>query len=458
MAFHIATLILLGLDAALGAVLPPPWANPKLNPCATQPGGWQLLYWPPDGKCYKIFKTGYPCSNDMELSPSPTKSGEQKFSAECRCPPMKAQSARDGKCYDLYSRGPCEKGFYFAPDTNYTDDNSKRLWGVCTQSRPCPGPNEIFWPRDGRCYHKLTKGPCPKGQLLTTDPDLIPQCRCNKHRELRDYRYSDNQCYQHFTRGPCREKGHLFLPDRTCGCHSFLPHFHDDTRLCYEIGTIGPCNSGENYQLHPETRRGTCQCKAGYVRYANTSSCFRPFTQGPCAVGEFLINSTTCIAQPCPRGHLYFLPQDKCYRIGTRGPCRKGRIVTFDFDTRPSLDGISYNGVCSCEKDVYDNNCDEEEITECSKSDGMVWYRKRCYKLYAQGPCPKGAWMAPKRYKKQELWDSEGGNEGTCECVPGYTRTIRTFRNVTEMACMPPTVILADYLNRNFSVAQIVTL
>lgn len=34
----------------------PPWANPKLNPCATQPRGWQLLYWPPDGQCYKIFQ------------------------------------------------------------------------------------------------------------------------------------------------------------------------------------------------------------------------------------------------------------------------------------------------------------------------------------------------------------------------------------------------------------------
>lgn len=132
--------------------------------------------------------------------------------------------------------------------------------------------------------------------------------------------------------------------------------------------------------------------------------------------------------------------------------------MTFDFDTRPSLDGISYNGVCSCEKDVYDNNCDEEEVTECNKSEGMVWYRKRCYKLYTQGPCQKGAWMAPKRYKK-ELWESEGGNEGICECIPGYTRTIRTLGNVTEMACMPPTVILADYLNRNFStVAKIITL
>lgn len=41
---------------AEGAVAPPPWADPKVNPCATQPRGWQLLYWPPDGKCYKIFK------------------------------------------------------------------------------------------------------------------------------------------------------------------------------------------------------------------------------------------------------------------------------------------------------------------------------------------------------------------------------------------------------------------
>jgi hypothetical protein len=56
--FQILSTVLLGLDAAQGAVLPPPWANPKLNPCANQPGGWQLLYWPPDGKCYKIFKVG----------------------------------------------------------------------------------------------------------------------------------------------------------------------------------------------------------------------------------------------------------------------------------------------------------------------------------------------------------------------------------------------------------------
>lgn len=38
--------------------MPPPWADPSSNPCAAQPRGWQLLYWPSDGKCYKIFQAG----------------------------------------------------------------------------------------------------------------------------------------------------------------------------------------------------------------------------------------------------------------------------------------------------------------------------------------------------------------------------------------------------------------
>lgn len=38
------------------AVLPPPWADVKRNPCASHPRGWLMLYWPSDGKCYTIYK------------------------------------------------------------------------------------------------------------------------------------------------------------------------------------------------------------------------------------------------------------------------------------------------------------------------------------------------------------------------------------------------------------------
>ncbi|XP_039300293.1 uncharacterized protein LOC120348941, partial [Nilaparvata lugens] len=91
------------------AVVAPPWADPGQNPCATEPGGWQLLYWPPDQKCYRIFQKGYPCPESMELTPS-AESG-----AECRCPPGTAQSPRDAICHLLYSRGPCAENEYFAP-------------------------------------------------------------------------------------------------------------------------------------------------------------------------------------------------------------------------------------------------------------------------------------------------------------------------------------------------------
>lgn len=49
-------LCLLFVADAKTAIIPPPWANPIHNPCAVQPRGWQLLYWPDDGKCYKIFQ------------------------------------------------------------------------------------------------------------------------------------------------------------------------------------------------------------------------------------------------------------------------------------------------------------------------------------------------------------------------------------------------------------------
>jgi len=94
------------------AVLPPPWADPVCNPCAAQPGGWQLLFWPLDGQCYKIFQRGPPCPDTMELGPG------VKGDAECRCPPGKAQSSKDAACHMLFKRGPCPIGQYFAPITD----------------------------------------------------------------------------------------------------------------------------------------------------------------------------------------------------------------------------------------------------------------------------------------------------------------------------------------------------
>ena len=121
------------------AILPPPWADPDRNPCASQPGGWLLIYWPPgkskpffffrrriivimsfrhdmnlpDKKCYRIFQRGYPCPETMELNPM--QDHFNRTVADCRCPPRTAQILNSDKCYEINTKGPCEDGEYFAP-------------------------------------------------------------------------------------------------------------------------------------------------------------------------------------------------------------------------------------------------------------------------------------------------------------------------------------------------------
>lgn len=114
--------------------------------------------------------------------------------------------------------------------------SNKRQHGICKPIKRCSRYNEIFWPRNNQCYTYLTRGPCPYGKLLTLGPDNVAVCQCNHKYEMRNYWSPENGCYEHFTRGPCRERGHLFLPNRTCGCYDMLPHYHDGTQQCYEIG------------------------------------------------------------------------------------------------------------------------------------------------------------------------------------------------------------------------------
>lgn len=50
----------------------------------------------------------------MELVPSGTRK-PRSLRAVCRCPPASALHNLSGQCYELFKKGPCEKGQYFAP-------------------------------------------------------------------------------------------------------------------------------------------------------------------------------------------------------------------------------------------------------------------------------------------------------------------------------------------------------
>lgn len=124
--------------SALAGIVPPPWSDPAKNPCASMAGGWQLLYWTPLKKCFKIFTLGYPCPDTMELSPTPVSAKRKDVpAAECRCPPGTALSALTNACHKLYERGPCPLGEYFQPMPEQAKRCVERPTGI-TLSNPNP--------------------------------------------------------------------------------------------------------------------------------------------------------------------------------------------------------------------------------------------------------------------------------------------------------------------------------
>lgn len=250
--------------------------------------------------------------------------------------------------------------------------------------------------------------------------------------------------------------------------HKLLPIFYYLLLLYIIIlysfiktGGIGPCPQGHHFIVtntitNEEIVQAKCVCKPGHVLYEN-GFCYRLYTKGPCENGYMLINSTTCIPVPCKRGRLYFSQEKTCYKIGTRGPCPNGQVVLYDYNIRPSVDGIGYNGVCGCINILTDSKkCSEEINVSCESTPGMVEINKTCYKLYTQGPCTAGEWLVARRMPKQSLWKNEGSEpRARCECRPGYKR-ITDGPQISELesnnlfslgGCQPPTVSLAKFLN-----------
>lgn len=204
--------------------------------------------------------------------------------------------------------------------------------------------------------------------------------------------------------------------------------------------------------------RAQCQCKEGYVPWSD-GFCYRLYTRGPCGPDEFLINSTSCVQNFCGKNRLYFPDQNQCYRIGSQGPCDIYQVVVFDFTARPSVDGISYNGMCGCAGILMnlDQQCSTPSETmrnTCESTPGMVELEGNCYKLYTRGPCGPGQWLEP---IKSVTADTARliQTKAKCVCRPGYTRVEKVGNSTEALAssslehCNAPTVGLARYLTQH---------
>ena len=138
-------------------VIAPPWADPASNPCAHK--SWQLLLWPEDGRCYRIFGRG-PCPRTQELA-----FDEAAGRALCRCPKDLLYWPATDRCYPEFSKGPCEPNQYLEradlPSNATALSTEVGAPSRCADVRRCEN-GWIFWPRHGRCYQLYTQGPCHK--------------------------------------------------------------------------------------------------------------------------------------------------------------------------------------------------------------------------------------------------------------------------------------------------------
>ncbi|XP_073976144.1 uncharacterized protein isoform X2 [Rhodnius prolixus] len=446
----------------------PLWSDPRQNPCAQEPGGWELIFWPEDGKCYRLFRQG-PCPQSMELVPGHGPGAPP----QCRCPPGTAQSPRDAICYRLFEQGPCRNSEYFAPvlreAKNGHADTSR--WGACLKVEEC-GAGKAWWGRDEQCYPTGTKGPCPQGLLLVSHHGL-GLCHCDNNTLSAQYSAETRTCHEHYTRGPCA-KGQLFLPTSDgpiCACTHELPNYNPLDGRCYPLGivlklnqsqfnpfnispnqglgTTGPCMPGHKFVAKNKTgggEEGTCICREGYYLWED-GACYPPFTRGPCPPGNIFQLSFNeddrkleCAPLPCPVGHLYFPGGKGCHKVGTQGPCPKGQGVI------PSTEEpLSYLGVCACLTYTNDNRsvfkvargvrptekgkCPEsrqlEEVEEeekgCKGRWTVLWEDGTCQKLYTRGPCPIGQWIVPDRSRGRSRKARGKWASGKCEQRPAIT-------------------------------------
>ena len=363
--FVLATIIIWPVPHSSAYVIAPPWADAKKNPCSAR--SWQLVFWPPNQQCYKIFTRG-PCPATQELS---YQSDSQV--AACRCPenlPMLWKETE--RCYSRYSRGPCQVNEYI--DT-VAGPGESSLPPVCRERQRCE-PGWIFWPPDGKCHEMYTQGPCHKGDLLIVNPETTePYCGCD-HILLNQYYHPNlHLCYELMTRGPC-ENGLLYTYNHTldttqCSCSSDLaPHYSPALGQCFELETKGPCGKGQVFSFDTKMGLSRCRCKDDYVYWPGTDSCYREYTPGPCKESQFLVPAGqggqvgVCVDNPCPSTDLFFPSEESvegevrgvCHKVGARGPCPSGQLVIFE-----AYSGKSFKGNCGCSPGYNQNYWPKEK-------------------------------------------------------------------------------------------------
>jgi hypothetical protein len=173
----------------------------------------EQVYWPDDKLCYSLLTQG-PCQAKEWLVLSRSNNGVQVVCAHRPCP---CDPAATELCEVELEDGPCQCKVALAAAQDGLCDIGEQLlvnpfgFGECG----CvTSPPHTSWPGDGRCYPVYSQGPCEQGFILTiSDSSLEPTCQpslCPEGKVL----YAGD-CHYLGYQGACQELEILTLDSDT---------------------------------------------------------------------------------------------------------------------------------------------------------------------------------------------------------------------------------------------------
>jgi hypothetical protein len=183
------------------------------------------------------------------------------------------------QCFELDTKGPCEKGQLFLYDEAAGGPRCR-----CKEKY-------VYWPPTNACYREYTPGPCKAAQFLVRGRDGEGVCLKNPCPKTDLYfptteaEPTEGECHRVGNRGPCPAgqlvifeafSGKSFRGD--CGCNAgYNQNYWPEDGRCYEWGSQGPCRHNFVLRYNKEERRTECVCDAegGYVFWNETGNCYK---------------------------------------------------------------------------------------------------------------------------------------------------------------------------------------
>ena len=294
----------------------------------------QMYYHEETDACYELYSRG-PCPLGHILSFNYT-----TLQPECKCQDGFHQYEKDGACYELNTPGPC-------PEMEHCDTGTPCfMLSMDTLQTGCRClPRNSLTPQ-GKCFQPYTRGPCNFGEWFVFASDSVsPQGgRCEEKKYCKRFDNwhwwaPDQRCYRQFTQGPC-EVGKLFYLDTDAGgsgCHcrqDWDAYYWAPLGQCFEQESPGPCSAGQYFAYNVTSHQTECSCFKNHVYSARSQTCVEVGTRGPCPATQVVVEDPQTNELACDCGpHLvqhWWPPTQACYPLYGQGPCRQGEQFRLD--------------------------------------------------------------------------------------------------------------------------------